>query len=221
VSRVEQSSQGALKSGTPIRQDLWRVPASVAAPLLRLDAEAQRQGEWDEQDLRDILNHQLEAPLLFDQEQLSDVERAALEEVGAGCARDTTNCPVYRFADVLLSETPPLELLKLVKDYAKGGDRQGADAGLPEEVATVLYYAAIFVALSRGGHRISSLDDRTLLRGGRWVVAQPWVEHPVRQIVVNGLACLSGAPEPASAPVRASELSDDEPRQRRIGATER
>jgi hypothetical protein len=197
---------------------------------LRLDREGQRQGEWDEQDLRDILVHQLDAPLLFNQEHLSRSERGALERASAEFGCNEPNCPVYRFRDVLLSEHPPLELLKLVKDYAKGGDRQGADAGLPEEVATVLYYAAIFVALSRGGQRITSLDDRALVRGGRWVVAQAWVEQAVRQLVLDGLASLSGvsespaalkSPGGASSVGASSELSDDDPGQRPIGAIER
>ena len=117
------------------------------------------------------------------------------------------------------------------------GDRQGADAGLPEEVATVLYYAAIFVALLRCGQRITSLDDASLARGGRWVVDQPWVAQPVRQIVVEAMARLGGdgrisasahgagsnsradANADAQRPDDASELSDDEPSQWRIGGT--
>jgi hypothetical protein len=203
------------------------------APLLRLDSEARSQGQWDQQDLRDILQHQLTAPLLFDQEQLSAEERQALEQASRELAKSRGGVPVYRFEDVLLSDRPPLALLQLVKEYAKMGDRQGADAGLPEEVATVLYYAAIFVALSRCGQRISSLDDAALARGGRWVVDQPWVSQPVRQIVVEAMARLGGdghisgsadgaGTHPradAQRPDDASELSDDEPSEWRIGGT--
>jgi len=203
------------------------------APLLCLDGEARSQGHWDEEDLRDILQHQLAAPLLFDLEQLSESERQALEQARHDFSKIRGESPVYRFEDVLLSDRPPLALLRLVKDYAKGGDRQGADAGLPEEVATVVYYAAIFVALSRCGQRITSLDDAALARGGRWVVDRPWVGQPVRQIVLDGMTRLGGDPNrlgegdtSALAPVSesgaantdgASELSDDEPVQRRIG----
>src|SRR5688572_2007633 len=182
----------SLTRSTPSTRDLWRAPASVMAPLLRLDGEAQSQGHWDEDDLRDILQHQLAAPLLFDQEQLSASERHALEQARRDFSRGTGESPVYRFEDVLLSDRPPLALLRLVKDYAKGGDRQGADAGLPEEVATVVYYAAIFVALLRCGQRITSLDDAALARGGRWVVDRPWVGQLVRQIVLDGMTRLGG-----------------------------
>jgi hypothetical protein len=122
-----------------------------------LDLDTSIGGPWDAQELGAVLRHQLAAPL----------------PPVAGPA------PVDTFDQLLRHPSPPLTLLESVKDFAKAA-RQNPAAGLPEEVAAVIYFAAIVVANRRCGVRISRLSDEELRSGVEWVLAQPWIAADIR-----------------------------------------
>src|SRR5688572_25842910 len=89
-----------------------------------------------------ILRHQLDAPL------------AELEFADAPAALPAADPgpPLQSFLDLMTHPSPPQLLLRRVKEWAKRGMEQheGDDAfPVPREVAGVLYYAAIAVALAR------------------------------------------------------------------------
>jgi hypothetical protein len=53
---------------------------------------------------------------------------------------------------------------------------------MPKEIAAVLYFAAIVVALRRCGARITRLSDGELRAGVEWVLAQPWIDPATRAL---------------------------------------
>jgi hypothetical protein len=93
------------------------------------------------------------------------------------------------FAGLLHHSNPLLELLELAKDFAKD-HRTDPESPLGREVATVLYYAAIAVALARCGARITRHDDATLQQGFQWGCQQSWVDEVTRELFREGLRCL-------------------------------
>ncbi len=87
------------------------------------------------------------------------------------------------------------ELLELTCRFAKSAmlDPTGP---LPKEVASVLYYGSILVALKRHGRRLSRLDDESLARGVRSVLAWDWLDESTRNLLQQGLDSISTGPTP-------------------------
>jgi len=139
---------------------------------MSVDAGAER--IWRPEELKAILQHQLSVPIQFD---LGGLDPGLAQKVGA--LATAQGLLVKSFHDLLHHPNPPLELLQLTKQFAKAS-RNHPDSPLPPEVATVLYFVSISVAMTRCGERISNLDDETLRRGIKWVLAQPWVDDATR-----------------------------------------
>ncbi len=95
--------------------------------------------------------------------------------------------PCQSFGDLLRQPSPPLELLELVKDFAKA-NADHPEHGLPKEIAAVLYYACIAAALLRLKARISKLSEADLGRGLRWAAEQPWLDEETTQLLAAALA---------------------------------
>ncbi len=158
-------------------------PKSLAA----LMAEgAERARLWRADELGAIFRHQLSAPILVDLGGFDSASAARLKVLS-----EAQNLLLKSFSDLLLHTTPPIELLRLAKDFAKANmDRP--DGSLPKEVAAVLYYSSICAALTRLNERISQLKDPELERGLHWAKDQPWVDKQIHQLLVQGLDKLSG-----------------------------
>lgn len=162
-------------------------PRSIVS-LLSLEEEAAPR--WKPSDLAPMFQHQLRAPLVFDLEDLAGAQQRSIQEMtivpGGGPVLNT-------FADVLFAAAPPIDLLELIKDYAKSAsdDKQ---APLPREVATVLYYLAIAAALVRCKKRITSLPDQPLRDGLAWAQAQPFIDDRSRDLLTLTLSQLSPPP---------------------------
>ena len=60
-----------------------------------------------------------------------------------------------------------------MKRFAKRA-RNSARGFLPDEVATVLYFACIAVGVMRCGTRISRMDEDKLRHGVAWAAGQEW-----------------------------------------------
>jgi hypothetical protein len=133
-----------------------------------MESEAERPAQWKSDELATMLTHQLAAPIRADLEKLSaDLSRRYDELV-------TPTTP-QTFRELFASPNPPVNLLRLVKDFAKLAiaDKNGP---LPEEVGAALYYGSLACAQLRCGQRISGLDDATLNIGLNWALSQPWME---------------------------------------------
>jgi hypothetical protein len=153
---------------------------------------------WGPQELREMLCHQLAAPLRLSLGTLSGEVAHQISE-----ARPPVE-PLLTLRQLLHHPQPPLELLKLVKRFAKlcRSDRHNP---LPSEIVMLLYYASIAAALVRTKQQISGVGPTALHRGLTWLGAQPWVDDEMRSLLKEGLNHLpppsesgSSAPAPAA-----------------------
>jgi hypothetical protein len=165
-------------------------PKSLAALMAQ---GAERARLWRADELGAIFRHQLSAPILVDLGGLDSGAAARLKVLS-----EAQQLLLKSFSDLLLHPTPPVELLRLAKDFAKV-NMDHPDGSLPNEVAAVLYYACIAAALARLDERISQLKDADLERGLRWAKDQPWVDKNIQQLLVQGLDKLSGAGQRSGA----------------------
>jgi hypothetical protein len=160
--------------------DVHNTDPRLLARMLDLDALNGR--GWQPEELSAILRHQLAGPMEFELNNSSTVRRQG--------RRAVRRLRIRSFADLLHHPRPPLKLLQLTKEFAKAS-RNHPDSPLPDEVASLLYFASIVVARLRWGRRISDLDDVALGHGLRWGAEQAWVDDATRRLFREGLAFLS------------------------------
>jgi WD40 repeat protein/predicted Ser/Thr protein kinase len=175
--------------------------------------------DWRPEELGSILRHQLDSPLEFDLGNFAPESKPTLDAIGPSPA-----IPLRTFGDLLRHPRPAPGVLKLVKEFASA-NRNNPEGTLPDEIATTIYFAAIAVALTRCGQRITGLDDTALRRGMEWVMAQPWIEESIRSPVRDALTVLGpeqvkpepGTPGPADNRLlpRLSDAGAGPPRSRR------
>lgn len=152
------------------------------ATLLDLSPSAERL--WGDDELGAILRHQLTAPMQVD---LVNLERGpALKVRNLAEAQGLT---LKSFGDLLAHPKPPVELLKITKDFAKAC-RLSPHSPMPHEIASVLYFASIASALVRCRRRITGLTNDALAEGFRWVLRQPWLDAPIRNLTEESLLFL-------------------------------
>jgi hypothetical protein len=123
---------------------------------------------WLPQELRAVLVHELDKPVRFD---LGALDRGIAAQIRT--LAEAEGLVVKSLADLFLHPHPPLELLRLTKDFAKT-HQMHPESSLPEEVAQILYYASIAAALARHEMRISQLDNQQLREGFAWASQQAW-----------------------------------------------
>jgi hypothetical protein len=157
-------------------------PASLARML---DLDAGTNHDWHPEELGSILRHQLDSPLMFDLANFAPESKEALKAINP-----SATIPLNTFGDLLRHPHPPLALLTLVKEFAKD-NRNNPQSTLPPEVASVVYFAAIVVALIRCGQRITALDDQALRQGVEWAFAQPWIDEFSRPLFREALTLIA------------------------------
>ena len=94
--------------------------------------------------------------------------------------------PLLTLGQLLGHAQPPVELLALVKRFAKLC-RSDPDNPLPGELVMLMYYAAIAIAQVRTGQRISELPTAELRRGLRWIAGQAWMEPTTREPLLDAM----------------------------------
>ena len=139
--------------------------------------------KWSTRDLQDMLQHQIAAPLHLG---LGPLSAEVTNQLRTG--PEPLN-PRLTLGELLLHEHPPLELLKLVKRFAKIC-RRSPQNPLPSEIVMFLYYTSIMVALLRLNEPISELTDTSLIRGVNWLHVQPWMPEEMRSLLQEGLSYL-------------------------------
>ena len=156
-------------------------PRSLAG-LMKLTGD--EPASWSPAELGAILRHQLAAPLEYD---LRTIAPGGEQTISNMTATIKTGPRPKSFGDLIRHPHPPVELLGLMKDFA----RQGRDDGtIPAEVGTALYYAAIVLGVLRHNTRITKLDDHSLRKGIEWTMGLPWIDESLKQIFAEGLAKL-------------------------------
>ena len=139
---------------------------------------------WRPEEFAAIFRHQLTVPLCTDLAGLAP----QLGEKLAGL-RTPAGRPVDTFDDLFTHPAPPVALLELVKEFAKTSRRPGRRQ-LPPEVASMLYYLAIGIALLRCDHRLTRLSGPALREGFRWASAQSWADEATRDLLCRAEACI-------------------------------
>ena len=132
--------------------------------------------EWGPGDIASILRHQLLTPLRVD-----------LPDAAGELSRAAPSPPIETFGDLLNHPSPPLPLLKRVKEFAKASRMSGTTGPLHPEVATIIYYAAVAAALLRHHARITRLDHATLRQGFEWAVRQMCLDDSTRALLQDAM----------------------------------
>ncbi|MGH8024449.1 MAG: hypothetical protein ACRED1_12755, partial [Limisphaerales bacterium] len=141
---------------------------------------------WRPEELAAMLRHQMSAPVLMD---LGGFDPRTANQLKALTAAQ--GLLLSSFADLFNHSNPPIQLLQLVKDFAKA-NLDHPESGLPREIATALYYASIAAALARSGRRISQLSDADLRRGLRLTSEQPWLDAGTKSLLAEAMKQISG-----------------------------
>ncbi len=165
-------------------REVSRGDESLLARMMDLKTEGL--SHWDARDLEAVFEHQLRAPLESDLAAMRPGMGAWLAELNAGL-----DPPVRTFGDLFSHAQPPRELLDLVKDFAKKC-RSDPEGPLPDDVAAVLYLAAIAAARTRRGERITRLADEGLRHGMGWAVRQTWLDPGTRGLLEEGRTAFGG-----------------------------
>ncbi len=144
---------------------------------------------WRPDELAAIFRHQMSAPMLVDLGAFDAGTAARLRTLG-----ESQGLLLKSFADLFHHPAPLLELLEMVKNFARANMDQPAGA-LPGEIAAVLYYTSIAAALVRLDARISQLSDADLQRGLTWAGAQTWLDDKTKALLTQALARLAAGPK--------------------------
>lgn len=166
-------------SGFDSTEAVFNGRANKLAALLAAGEEGLRL--WQPEEFAAIFRHQMAAPIMVDLGafRVSSAERLQPDDAQRGLFSQS-------FADLFQHPSPPLELLTLIKDFAKANRDQPGSA-LPPEIAAALYYASIAAALVRLDRRISSLSDIDLRRGLQLTCQQGWLDLATREMLACAL----------------------------------
>jgi hypothetical protein len=163
---------------------VFKSRAKELAALMASGAERERL--WRPEELAAIFRHQISSAMLVDLGSFDPNAAANVKLVS-----QAQGLLLKSFADLFHHSTPPVELLKLVKDFAKA-NLDHPESGLPAEIASALYYMSIASALVHLDTRISRLPDADLRRGLAQTREQPWLDDPTKKLLAQALDKISG-----------------------------
>jgi hypothetical protein len=141
---------------------------------------------WRADELAAIFRHQLSAPVLVDLGTFDPRTATRLRTIS-----EAQGLLLKSFDDLFHHPAPPIELLVLVKDFARA-NLDHPESGLPGEIAAALYYTSIAAALVRLDARISQLPDADLQRGLRSTLEQAWLDEKTKGLLASALGKVSG-----------------------------
>lgn len=154
-----------------------------AAQLSKLlELEPATPDAWAGRDLPAMLRHQYAASLEFDLGSPKLARRAAWSR--KLLLGDAAGGGIRCFADLLCHPEPPLELLKLSKEFFKARTRLCKKSSPEWKVAYLFYLLSIVVAGERAS-LLSKLSPADLLKGIGWAVKQGWVDERTRKLVLS------------------------------------
>ena len=147
---------------------------------------------WRPDELAAIFRHQMSAPMLVDLGTFDSRTATRLRTLS-----EAQGLLLKSFADLFHHPAPLIELLALVKNFAKS-NLDHPESGLPGEIASALYYTSIAAALVHLDSRISQLPDSDLRRGLRWTEEQAWLDEKTKGLLAQALKKLSDGKEAPS-----------------------
>jgi hypothetical protein len=151
-------------------------PKSLAA-LWETGAENARL--WAPDELAAIFRHQMATPVFVDLGGFDPGTAVRLKTLS-----EAQGLLLKSFSDLFHHPSPPIELLKLTKEFAKA-NMDHPESGLPTEIVSVLYYASIAAALVRLEVRITQLQDADLRRGLLWAKDQAWIDEETKALLLK------------------------------------
>ncbi len=154
-------------------QEILKAPAKRLSQIMKLGLD--QTGQLTPDDLRSVLEAQLDSPI----HEVIGLTAQALERNMQDTGITAEDLP-GTLRELMQQQHPPLPLLELVKDFAKRC-REQVDHPVPSEVATLLYYLCIAVALNRHNKQIARLSAVKIKDGFNWVQAQPWIDNDLKQ----------------------------------------
>ena len=144
---------------------------------------------WRPEELAAIYRHQMSAPMAVD---LGAFDARTARRIRS--LSDAQGLLLKSFGDLFHHPAPLIELLELVKEFAKA-NVDHPESGLPGEIAAALYYTSIAAALVRLDTRITQLPDADLQTGLRHTLAQSWLDERTRELLAQALARVAGQPK--------------------------
>ena len=170
---------------------VFKSRANKLASLLSSGGERSRL--WRPDELAAIFRHQMSAPMVVDLGAFDARTALRLRSLS-----EAQGLVLKSFGDLFHHPAPVLELLGLVKDFAKANVDQ-PESGLPGEIAAALYYTSIAAALVRLNVRITQLPDPALQAGLQQTLEQAWLDEPTKALLIQALAKVSGEPKGGGA----------------------
>jgi len=141
-----------------------------------IDLSADGRDMWRPDELGAILKHQLSAPLRLD---LAGRFPERADEIKA--LTRSVRPHIKTFWDLLFHPRPPVKLLDLAKEFAKGCQAH-PERSIPYDIAMALYVAVIVVARMRCGESISQLQDDVLRDNLKWCLSREWLNDDMRTL---------------------------------------
>lgn len=156
---------------------VFKSRAKELAALLATGEERARL--WRPDELAAIFKHQISSPMLVDLGSFDPRTASKLKIVS-----EDRGLLLKSFSDLFHHPAPPVELLELVKNFAKA-NLDHPESGLPTEIASSLYYISIASALVHLDRRISKLADMDLQRGLCWTREQGWLDDGTKELLAK------------------------------------
>jgi hypothetical protein len=147
---------------------------------------------WRPDELAAMFRHQMSAPMLVD---LGGFDARTATKIRT--LSEAQGLLLKSFSDLFHHPAPPIELLELVKNFAKS-NLDHPESGLPDEIASMLYYTSIAAALVHLDSRISQLPDADLRRGLHWTEEQAWLDEKTKGLLAQALKKLPDGKEAPS-----------------------
>jgi len=144
---------------------------------------------WQPEELAAIFRHQMSSPVQLDLGAFDPRTANRLRTLS-----EAQGLLLKSFSDLFHHPVPLVELLQLVKDFAKANLDQ-PESGLPGEIAAALYYTSIASALVRLDRRISQLPDPDLLHGFQRIMEQTWLDEKTKALLAKAVEKISGGPK--------------------------
>ena len=162
-------------------EGVFRSSAEQLAKIINLDEATP--DAWSEEDLAAMLRHQLEAPLQFDLSSVEMTGRQAKsrDETLTGAAKER----IKSFEDLLFHQEPPLELLKLSKEFFKRRLRQ-CKKDSPEWNVAYLFYLLSILAAGDRIEQISALTPSELRKAIDWALERKGIEDKTKRLICQG-----------------------------------
>ncbi|QNN21729.1 hypothetical protein HED60_05410 [Planctomycetales bacterium ZRK34] len=151
---------------------------NAAALADLLESGRSDKAEWSDNDLTQILEHQLDTTIPA---ELSPI-------LAEGSLASRSRAQSLTFRDLIFTDTVSVQVLKAVKNHFKKLHHSD-NHSLPPEISTALYYAAIAAAYVFHKVEITSAELSSVQSGMAWLCKQSWINsdlHALYTATVSG-----------------------------------